>query len=826
VPVDRRTFLWGGLGMSSPQALLAAKRGPVRRRPTHAQPPAGGGAGDGSTPPELAALMQPPVPPSTGITLAVVDGGTTLTESATEPRWVVASCDHENAALQALVGTTHGRLRGVLQAVHAAQVAAGSAGLEVAVKLPEVVAVCDGVNCSVRGRTAILGATPNGESLRTQLKPSASISVIAYSPEANSELQVRDIRIGWAYGEEPEDIAGGQIGDRGVSYGIGPSPSRFVVVNCIIAGIAGDNVGTSANLENLQGTSWRFYDCELFGGGTTALKHNVYIHDIAEFVFVRSISYASRAGHALKLEACLKSYVIDSWLCNHAPVGTAWYDRWGPRVSVPFNPTSDIDLVVWRSVIEARLLSNGKPNKALIDSSRKTKYGGFNDKQPPVAVIEPGDRKLYWRWDAGGTNAAAFWGCSFDATNRPAGTAMFEGRSARGERVGANLPRAVGDAIGNTEIPDAPPPYTRVDLVVLVGAYATPLLIENARHVVNYQFVLDGESTPSSLPDFIVPGSVFAVRPAGAAWDHMQLNPKFYNKADPDYFWDKITDANGDLDYTATDWLTTRFLTDTMFVLREGVTRAFSTSSGVPGGMFPCSEPHYALMLPPPWNRPQGPTAEWPDRADAHGFNAATFYDTGGVIGARGTNVPLVPNNCPWFLRDLSIATPGGQTPTVFDAVPGPGIPSAWGFDPVPKTFRLDPAGTVHEMAQNTTLPTQHAHTRVAGAHAAGATTLSVASVAGIGVGQGPARQIRAQARHGTDALDHDHVRQWHDFEARRPTATRPCGRRGRHDVHAGREQAPLVDRRGVRFGWLDGEPNHLGRRLAVQHVVSSGAGA
>jgi hypothetical protein len=270
-----------------------------------------------------------------------------------------------------------------------------------------------------------------------------------------------------------------------------------------------------------------------------------------------------------------------------------------------------------------------------------------------------------------------------------------------------------------------------------------------------YQYVTGAEMTSTgtegtiTLPEplaFDIPAyySNFLIKRSTDAWDRPRLEPKFYNKSDPDYYWAKIDDGNKRPDYVnAQQHLHMQWFTDCMFLHSLGSTRSrpirYAADEAV--GINPGNS-SYELLPFPPLNRPQGATAAWPDDADAGVWDVTATSNKTSVFGTD----PAAGDDwlTPWVVaaRNNSVRPLAGGSTTRPEGFLM--ADSVWGRRPYQSpvsTLHLEANGTVSDeyaylADDNDFTPERNTDvtTTVAGAQAP-ADRLTVADATGIAAG-------------------------------------------------------------------------------------------
>ncbi len=367
--------------------------------------------------PDWDAMAVVPSSPTTGIVVDTLPNGneTAVTEDGRTPRWTVASSDHADAGIAALVGNTYTRFRDVMAAVNAVQAARG--GLDVAVKLPgdralEVTATAAVVGThTALGTLAVVGVIGGDGDPLTSFTPKGGdkgFTLATPDDEAHAQgahLHLRNIRIGPSPSTEAAHLSpGGWLASEHRSF---DDLVRFftggdiLVVNCVFAGCRqGDAIKASASspLAEQYGRIM-VYDTELRNGGQDGLRHNFYVAGISAFRVVRCISYMATMGHAIKIN-CPKAYILDSQFAN--------FDTRLPAphfgAQTPVNATKTSRVWMHRCVMEVAS-SSTKVGQTYNEASREGQGGGRTAWIPwpwEHHSVHPSSNDSQYRWQING----------------------------------------------------------------------------------------------------------------------------------------------------------------------------------------------------------------------------------------------------------------------------------------------------------------------------------------------------------------------------------------------------------------------------------------
>jgi hypothetical protein len=685
--------------------------------------------------------VQPLPFPDRGITLAwtgPADGGFEGQErdpGAGDGDWRGVDADHH--AFAGLVGTRFARLRDVSVAI--GQVGEGQGGQDCAVRLPagRFTIGADILWRSV-GTIAWIGRTHPDRRPATEISGGNGQFLLSTPRRAEdladryrrSHLFAANLRVGtfshlepYLYADHPAHARDGTEPRDFLSAGSAFVHGRgggIVLHNCHIVGSSINGLGTLV-VDYFLKSRYSFlhmYDCEIRLCGTNSLRHNLYLHWLAEFVFVRSTSEQPFGnGHALKLDG-EKAVIVDSYVSNvrrDEPLAV-------PSLGTPVNFTRTQDLWVRRSVIEHRAADGANPRRLFQDTSRRSTWGGFSRKVPPVFAF--GDADPRPRFRLGGERATT---------------------------IGGLLRRASG--VGNRSLI-----VFRMARVGLTGPAVEP--DRGARYVV--RLTLDDRSIHESgasvgdvrdglamldldapLPRRASEFQVVMLRRADEPWDQPELEPTYFNRSHPDYYWTTIRDAHGHLDVVgAQDRIHTRYMADSMLLtgFERGARQVrwldldiTTTTLYVTGGPTPL-----ASFPRPPVNRPGGATADWPDHPTAGEVELLGF---GHAVPGLGRDPEQTDYLHPWstLLRDLSIRPVRGNRGELTDDVrayvdQGDFLTSQpWDRNGV---LWLAPDGTPRPVPDGGRFLSLEASCEVEGPHAAGTRRVRVTDARGIAPGR------------------------------------------------------------------------------------------
>ena len=703
---------------------------------------------------DIEPLRQAPEPPATGITLETYPeaGASTLTEDGSTPAWRVASSDHADSGIQALVGNTYTDLLDLSADIAAAQDAAG--GLGVTVFLPDhacKVISDNRFSVSGRGTLALVAPLRADGTPQWQFKPLRQYPIFALGigddtdPALwqNTHGHVQGIRMGVFDDEEPVDpSADAQVGDMGVYHGSG---GTIVVRDCVIVGFAQDGIeSVSSPIFKPYYGQILVYDSELYWNGSTALKHNVYVHDLAEFRFVRSLSYRPKAGHSLKLETA-DYRIIDSFISNISPK-----HAWGPGYSDPINYTRSSKGIIVNSLLEVQEQSgNGRPRQAIGDAARKESWGGYSKRTPAPFTLTTNiaEKGSLITWNKGGVNHCTHWAGQNNQIIGEGETTFFLRRFTT---MGYQFPGSAKYP-GTTRLPLDENLKYDIRIENATGEYIDFIGADvQSQSGDTVTFDVSGAS-PSSVPS---PGlekfGIGAVKINGTDWDTPVLNPKVWNRNDPDYHWGLVGDGAGGVDHSQGNKLDQLFVTDSLILLGNGARQALFRLRGT-FSMFTGEDGMANTMAMAPMNRPQGATAEWPDVAGAAEWGDILHINSEGekILGVEGSVVDQV-DLYPTYLRDVAVRSISAQMPDSTNVFTVLKVAYGANYGPDPIVSMLDASGVRHDQAPDVA-GSINAAPLVSGAHIAGGTDLTVDNATGVSTGD--RLHVRFAPRRGAVAM-------------------------------------------------------------------------
>jgi hypothetical protein len=522
------------------------------------------------------------------------------------------------------------------------------------------------------------------------------------------------------------DANGGDTGSyrfgRGVHH-VANFRGQIFLRNCKLTRVKGDGIAcpeTNYTTKSLTGHVW-CYDCELVlcaGGG---LVHNVYVHSLASFGFVRSASHSSLALHALKIDSS-RCFILNCFLQDHMEVGLEY--EAADRV---LNVTQTVDLYVHNTLFAWHASNNGK--FAIEFVSRNDQWGGMCIKRPPVMLgMHDNTNQPFWlpTWIETGTQQ------SEHSVGRVSQSGLASGTSTLTfEKVGGELDKFVDrdlSAAGTWDIQIRFSDDTIQTTTGVISAHAP------------------GSITFNISPDTLDRSAVFRDRakfkPQAAAWDRPLVDERMYNRQHADYYWGTILDVNGDLDMAEHAKFPVHVFDNCLFVLLENPSFTDICFVNTYTEMF---RRHWRTTLEGvstlvgPINNPAGATGGWPNDAEAGAWTgeiegAALSWEIMGVTPSVIDFVWHYPNifrNIGFHDDDATIglshhtqtASSSGETEDIYT-----------GSAPVQKL--IGTTGGVSDIAAGNQSPfTGRVKTKLASGASAAATTVSVISAAGMSIG-------------------------------------------------------------------------------------------
>jgi len=509
---------------------------------------------------------------------------------------------------------------------------------------------------------------------------------------------------------------------------------RLNIINVRNRNSRDNGIASSAEAEWLNrrtGEIW-VYDTDNWGHGANSDHHNIYVHALKTFAFIRSLSRDTGGAHELKTDSD-KVIVLDSVLAHVTYPGS-------PGVkseSAVMNITRSQQYRVARSLI---VNNTGGSGLAFQVVARANANGGFSTRTPPIFDIgnDPGFIRLgKWLSNPDGRESSTeINGRTYVEADAGAGSIIFFQLS----------PHA---AIGPKITLSTRQTYT-------VRVYRDDDTVQEftaAPTASPYINPANGKPVPGSAV-FPVPGNlgfkVSRVQPvmikrAADSWDKPLLNSQFWNRNDPNYWWKKIK-SGAVLDLTKQQDFDEGYVEDTLIITNTpNISSVFwiqPTWQHIYWG-----SPQYEPEVPvPPLNNPTGPTMAWPDLPGAStwaeplagpGYPLSGRDPSGFVSGTKQGPVSDAVWPWPLFVADDGMwVQPGGPPARQFQLAPlGATLPRRNGF--VPDVRWLDANGNLVQVASSDANPIPSGgQTTLKGPHAAGATMLAVASARGCTKGE------------------------------------------------------------------------------------------
>lgn len=680
---------------------------------------------------DVEAIRQSPNFATDGITIEMIGRVTDVTESVGTSIYRVASStltetDH-------LVGNEYDRMRNILSDV--ADVQFNNKNLGIAIHLPAV-KIVQSVYFDVigLGPLYLIGETDEFGEPATMLK--ANFPVYAENATSDEErlytqLWMKNIRLG-AY---PEDMSAMfSNNDRHDGSVMLYSGGGIVLDNCRVFGNKDDGLGSDNVFIKPKRESGRFwvYDSVIGFSGRQGTKHNLYIHAIGDFRFVRSVSMRPRHGHAIKIE-CDRAAIIDSFISNSAHYYNGSWDFDGVQWNnaFPIDTTRHTDILLLNSVVHWKDSDRtNDPKGGINQQSRRNAWGGFSLKMPPVFVPSSAwNDRFDMKWLSGRSG---------DDTKTDVRSFWTNGTIQQGDTT---LPITRFGHIGETEYStNSPKLNDRFTVRLLLKNQSDEVIHETGATVTdpgsggnNVVLEMD-EPIPIAFDEMTV-----CAKPEAVAWDKPILNPAFWNPDDPDYYWPKIDDGAGELNYTSNDaqqHFHAQWITECMFLSgwnAAGDCQLMRTDGTPNAEMYIGTGRRPALFPLPPMNAPDGSWTVGPDAADFD-FVTEQFAIDRTFFGTQGVSTDYVH---PFFTGMRNIGTakrPNSVLPdiTVSHFIDAVGMPP-------PReqvVVELQPDASVRRIdSANNTPPAVAATPTVSGAHSTGTTSLTVDDATGVQVG-------------------------------------------------------------------------------------------
>ncbi|MDO8561601.1 MAG: peptidoglycan-binding protein [bacterium] len=467
------------------------------------------------------------------------------------------------------------------------------------------------------------------------------------------------------------------------------------------------------------------YDSEFWGHGSTSGEHNIYVHALKVFAFIRSISRDTHGSHELKADGD-SVIVVDSAFAHVTYPGSP---GWGSDSAV-LNISRSQDIRLARNLVIDNTKGGGSSMQII---ARTNANGGFSTKTPPV----------------------------YDVANETGSVRNGRWASSPGERASATTFNAQVEITANVGATSLQ--------IFRIGPYASSdrsdlSLAENytVRVYLDDTTVQEFTAKPTSMTStgstntaiFPVPGGLragaarinkVALKKVADAWDTPLLNSRFWNQNDPNYWWDQIRDSQGKLDLRKQNLFNTAYLEDTLFVVNnEAIVNVMAVESTWQHVYFAYASGNPEIPVPP-LNRPQGPTTAWPNVSGASewkeplagpGYPVNGRNPSGFVTGTSQGSVSDMVWPWPFFVADVGIwKQPGGPPVRQFHVGNDSNIPNDSAF--LPDVRWLNGSGALVPVAPDNLDPMPFSsQTTLAGGQSAGTRSLAVAGAAGCAAGQ------------------------------------------------------------------------------------------
>jgi hypothetical protein len=466
--------------------------------------------------------------------------------------------------------------------------------------------------------------------------------------------------------------------------------------------------------ENLRSGAIRIYDSEIYNSNAADLGHQTYILDSSQW-FIRSISRDPAFGHALKAEG-EKFIVLDSYIAKGTGATAAVIDS-----------VVSTDNRYGRNLVK---LTTAKPPAPLLffgfrnDSGFSLETKPWSDVEKLSGVVHACCGKVLVHWRDGGNYSTHFLG-SLQNVDFPVGSTAVTVRANTLDPDGTKGPRR---ALDTTK------PYT-VRIYLSDGSIYEGTSTSVSLNVDTTGAACMGCTTFKLDTPLRAQANKFAriaIKLASARWDVPILNSHYYNKSDPDYWWNELKDANGNLDYAKQANYNTTYVEDNLLVLD---TSYAGVNAGPISGETTSPQTYFSIdgvdEVPlPPLNNPLGASTAWPDVAGAGTWLAPLASPN---YPSRGINPAVSDWLWPWgeFFADNGIVALNRPFTAQFGnglgvRYPVPAVPPA--FRGVNHEFRyLDTSGAVQLITGNRS-PLTQGYTTLAANAPGGSQAITVAA--------------------------------------------------------------------------------------------------
>ncbi len=468
-------------------------------------------------------------------------------------------------------------------------------------------------------------------------------------------------------------------------------------------------------------TEMWIYDSEIWGHGTQLDEHNIYVHSLKTFAFIRSVSRDTHGAHEIKADGD-RLIVVDSVAAHVTYPGSPGINSGSAVVDISHAQ----DVFLARNLIVENT-TGGTAGVKIV--SRTNNNGGFSTKTPPIFDVEnnPGVVRN-GRWVSSPNGPASVTGVSGQVLIAASAgeTSLQVGHMGA---YGGGDPSTLSSGVNYT---------VRVFLMNGNVQEFTSMATDIARGVATF-------TVPGGLLAGAAHAQEVAIKKAGDAWDTPLLNSRFWNRSDPNYWWNQIRDASGHLDLTKQNLFNVIYLEDLLFLMNPTASSPVIYTLDIWQSLVVGTGRSEVPL--PPLNNPQGPTAAWPDVPGAatfkeplagSGYPALGREPSGFVDAAHVGPVSDFIWPFPVFIADIGIWKDPASVHNLNQfqvAAIGKDTPATAGF--VPDTRWLNGAGALVPVttANPNPMPTG-GQTMLSAAHATGVQTLTVASTAGCAVGQ------------------------------------------------------------------------------------------